>query len=335
LASIGGVVVLPVALAWVLAAVGHAATLSPPTVYRGMSDASGAIALGTNLFAVADNELSRIMVYRRDQGGQPLKVVDLARFLETDPRHPQVDVEAVALRGDRAYWISSHGRDARGRDAPGRERFFATTIRGTGEAVQLAPVGRPYKRLRADLLDAPSLARFHLATAALKAPKEPGGLNLEGLCAAPEGALWIGFRNPVFQGSALVVPLLNPDEVIEGRSARLGVPMLLDLDGLGIRDMVFADDAYVIIAGPSGGKGRFRLYTWSGPGKRPRQVKGLNFGDLHPEAVVIYPDKRLSEFQLLSDDGSEWIGDRTAKMLPPSQRQFRAVWVLPRPGAAP
>jgi hypothetical protein len=312
-----------------LLATARGATVSLPTTYQGMSDASGAIPVGTNFFAVADNELTRIMVFPRDRGGRPVKVFDLARFLETDPRRPQVDVEAVARRGDRAYWISSHGRDARGREAPGRERFFATTVRGTNENVELIPVGRPYKRLRSDLLAAPSLARFNLAAAARKPPKEPGGLNIEGLCAAPEGHLLIGFRNPVPGGRALLVPLLNPDEVVDGQSARLGEAIRLDLAGLGVRDMAFADGTYVIIAGPCGGKGRFRLYTWEGPGRKPRALKELRFGDMHPEAVILYPDKGLREFQLLSDDGTELIADRIDKTLPPVRRQFRGVWVVP------
>jgi hypothetical protein len=328
-------------LAVVLArAAGLAATLSPITVYHGMSDASGALALGTRLFAVADNELSRIMVFRRDEGGPPLKVFDLARFLETDPRHPQVDVEAATRLGDRAYWLSSHGRDARGRDAPNRERFFATAIRGEGEAVQLVPVGRPYKRLRSDLIEAPALARYHLAEAALKPPKEPGGFNIEGLCATPEGSLLIGFRNPVPQGLALLVPLMNPDKVVEGQPARLGKPILLGLDGLGIRDLASAEGTYLILAGPTGTKGHFRLYAWAGPGKRPRRLKGPSFGDLHPEAAIFYPDKGWREFQLLSDDGTELIGEQADKTLPVAEREFRAVWVRsgngepPRPGSA-
>jgi hypothetical protein len=34
----------------------------------------------------------------------------------------------------------------------------------------------------------------------------PGGLNIEGLAATPDGQLLIGFRNPLSEGKALLLP---------------------------------------------------------------------------------------------------------------------------------
>ena len=45
--------------------------------------------------------------------------------------------------------------------------------------------------------------------------------------------MFIGFRNPVPQGKALVVPLLNPREVVHGQRAQPGESVLLDLAGRG------------------------------------------------------------------------------------------------------
>ena len=67
------------------------------------------------------------------------------------------------------------------------------------------------------------------------AAEAEGGFNIEGLASTPEGALLIGLRNPLRHGRALLVPLLNPDEVIEGGRARFGAPVELDLQQRGIR----------------------------------------------------------------------------------------------------
>ncbi len=87
------------------------------------------------------------------------------------------------------------------------------------------------------LVNAPGLRSFHLESAAQLTPKSRGALNIEGLCATPDQPLVIGFRNPIPQGKALLVPLLNPDEVIGGRPAQLGEPKQLDRNGLGIEPM--------------------------------------------------------------------------------------------------
>jgi hypothetical protein len=302
-----------------------------PLVYRGICDASGAVPIGTNCFAVADDEVNQIRIYRRDTGGWPVRVLDLTSFLETDPRSPESDLEAGARIGDRAYWISSHGRNQRGHVRVSRHRFFATDIKAdaTGE-VELVPVGRPYTELLRDLAAEPKLKRFKLKAAAGGMPKARGALNIEGLCGTPDGHLLIGFRNPIPGGLALLVPLLNPDELLAGQHARFGDPIRLDLGGLGIRDLAFWQGEYLISAGPYDGQGQFRLYRWAGGTARPRHLRGIHFGDLHPEAIIIYPDLGFHKVQLLSDDGTRSIDGCLCKQLSESQKRFRAVWVVPK-----
>jgi hypothetical protein len=55
----------------------------------------------------------------------------------------------------------------------------------TSEDGSLVLVGRPYRRLVDDLIANPALARFELAAAAGACPKQPGGLNIEGMTAPP------------------------------------------------------------------------------------------------------------------------------------------------------
>ncbi len=325
------------ALLWVLLAVplaGSAAEdlrITRPLHYSGMCDASGAVAVGSNLFVVASDEDNTLRLYCTDQPGKPIKVFDFNGFLQVRGKSLEADLEAAARVGNRAFWIGSHGRNKDGKQRLNRHRLFATDISVKDGDVSLIPVGQPYKRLVEDLLADSRFARFQLAEAALHAPKEPGALNIEGLSATPEGHLLIGFRNPIPAGKALLIPLLNPNEVIEGKPARFGAAVQLDLGGLGIRDIVWHGGTYVIIGGSWNGGKHFHLYRWAGPGAEPELLRVEHLNDYHPEALVVYPQRGLLEFQILSDDGTLLIDECPCKDLPdPNLRTFRSFWVAPK-----
>jgi hypothetical protein len=303
---------------------GTAATLSNPITYYGMCDASAAVSVGTNFFLVANDEDNVLRVYRREPGGLPAFTFDMTAFLRIGRKSPETDIEASATLGDRIYWITSHGQNAKGKNAPNRERFFATTCTVQGDIVKLTPVGRPYASLLVDLARAPQLAQFRLATAAKRAPKSPGALNIEGLTATPEGHLLIGFRNPIPGGKALLVPLLNPGELIEGRFAKLGDPLLLDLGGLGIRSMGYDGGKFLIIAGPFGNEGESRAYEWDGKSTTPRLLPDLRFPGSNPEGLAFSRPEGKPEFFVLSDDGTLKIdGVDCKKVKDPNRRHFR------------
>jgi hypothetical protein len=291
-----------------------------------MCDASAAVGIGGRIL-VADDEDNLIRVYGRD-GGDPEDVLDPGEFLELERRSPEVDIEASARVGDVIYWISSHGRNSKGKPRPNRLRLFATTVeRGADGRHRLAPRGRPYVALLEALVADPGLARFDLASAAARAPKEPGALNIEGLAAAGDGTLLVGFRNPIPDGRALIVPLLNPADVVAGVAPRFGAPALLDLGGLGIRSLDRGRDDYVIGAGPFGDERKARLFRWSGDaGTAPAPFGPLDLGNIVPEAVVV--DDEAGVVQLLSDDGPLAIDGRECKRLrDPGRKRFRGVRV--------
>ena len=105
----------------------------------------------------------------------------------------------------------------------------------------VSPVGLPYTRLLDDLVQAPDLAKYDLEGASKKAPEDKDGLNIEALAATPQGTLMIGFRNPIPDGKALIVPLDNPQQVVAGERAKLGPPIELSLKGLGIRSIEYRE----------------------------------------------------------------------------------------------
>jgi hypothetical protein len=308
----------------------QAATLSPVTTYHGMCDASAAVSLNADLFAVANDEDNILRVYHRQPGSLPAFSFDMTLFLQIGKRKPETDMEACANIGDRVYWITSHGRNAKGKDSPNRERFFATTFVLTNGQVKLIPVGKPYPRLLDDLIREPKLAPYNLALASRLAPKEPGALNIEGLTSTPEGTLLIGFRNPIPHGKAMLVPLLNPAAVIEGLAARFGDPIFLDLGGHGIRSLGMGGGKYLIIAGSFDNDGESRAYEWDGGQAAPRHLTGIRFPGLNPEGLAFTTASGHIEYYVLSDDGTLQVnGVDCKKLKDPSQRRFRGYMLEP------
>lgn len=299
-----------------------------PMEYSGMRDASAAVAVSSNLFIVADDEYNTLRLYSADHAGPPLKEFDFDAFLEVNSKSPEADLEGAALLGQRAFWIGSHGRNRNGKERSNRCRLFATDIAITNGEVTLTPVGKPCKRLLTDLIHDERFTKFHFAEASTHAPKEPDALNIEGLSATPDDHLLIGFRNPVPDGKALLIPLLNPNEVIEDKAPRFGEAIQLDLGGLGIRDMACFNGAYFIIAGPWHEGGKFRFYRWAGGQTAPQLLTVKHLGDYSPEAIIIYPQEGFREIQILSDDGNRRLNGVPGKELGESRpRTFRSFWL--------
>lgn len=309
---------------------------SQPFVHYGICDASAALALDSERFVVADDELSVLNIFRFD-GSSAAQSVDLNDFLGTGKKE-EADLEGCALIGDTIYWIGSHGADGNGAPAPQRRVLFATSLvegERPGERT-LRQFGQPYRRLLEDFAASPAGAGYDLLSAARIDPKKKGGLSIEGLADTPEGALLIGLRNPVSAQGALVLTLENPEDVVRGGPARFGSCLTLDLGGLGIRSIERLGEAYFIVAGPYGkdkekDKGpdknsRFAVFHWSGvPGERPRRVELSPLAGLTPEALFFDPAGTL---HILSDDGKSPDG-RKCKDRPVAERQFRRIAVPP------
>ena len=292
--------------------------------FLGTCDASGAVPLGERLFALADDENNVLRVYDARRGGRPVYEVDVSAAIGLRGDNvPEADIEAATKFGEYALWITSHGLSSRGKLQPSRFRFFATTapVEGTG----LAPIGRAYEGLLADMQAAPQLKSFHLEQAAALAPKAEGGLNIEGMTVTRDGrSVWIGFRNPRPEGKALLVPLHNPLEVVEGARAEFGLPVLLDLGGLTVRVVSLWHGRYVIGAGSAGNeRDPARLYSWDGATEAtliPLDLHGLNL-----EAMVGFEQEK--ELLLLSDDGTAMVdGVACKEQTDPAKKYFRGMW---------
>jgi hypothetical protein len=335
-------------------------------VFRGACDASAAVTVREDMFVVADDENNILRIYETSRAEQSVGCFDMTSFLDIEPEHPEADIEAAAKIGRRIFWITSHGRNKDGKLRPNRYRFFATDVLVEYQSVKLIPTGKLYKTLVHELvktnvarpLDLDKATQFGKKLSKKEreklAPKEEG-LNIEGLCASPDGRiLYIGFRNPrpkdrqSGRAKAIVIPLLNPGRIIDtGESPVFGEPMLWDLNGLGIRSMEYSrfhKACFVIAGGPDEDVG-FALYRWSGwPDSLPVLERELSLGKskFTPEALI--PFEKSDRMLILSDDGSlvvkvagEWEcldgeyrkdGTTLNKYLAnPSRKTFRGTWL--------
>ena len=318
---------------WCLGAVGSfgAVQLGEETSYARMCSASAGVALSGDIFVVADDESNRLRTYSRTKPGVPIHEVDLRGFLQVGKGNPETDVEGAAQIGDVVYWITSHGRNRDAEVRPSRQRFFATKVNGE----RLEPMGRAYGNLLTDLIADERFRGFGLEEASQKAPNKKGGLNIEGLCARPDGTLLIAFRNPVPKKKALMIPLLNPAELVQGRNvglaaalappvrAKFGPAIQLELDDNGVRDLVQRGGEYFIIAGARDGGHDTQVYRWDGA-NAPEKLHEWQAKTFNPEAILNVPGKP-DEFLILSDDGGVKTAGKECKEMPEASRVFRSV----------
>ncbi len=294
--------------------------------FSGISDASAGVVIGTEetgyKFLIADDEVQELRLFSPN-GGSPEKIFPIQNQITLPGKQKEFDLEGAARIGDTAYWITSHGRSSKGKVQLSRYIFFATEIDDANLSVKVK--GKPFLGMLDALLASPELAPYDLKSASLLPPKQKGGLNIEGLCASPEGWLWIGFRNPVPKGKALLVPLKNPEKVILGGKPDLGSPVTLDLGGLGVRDMCYTGTQYYIIGGPQD-SGTCKLYSWDGKREsHPKEVIKSFKKDFVAEIVLNLNSKGKEELFVLCDDGGKEISGVKNKKRPLKERTFRGI----------
>lgn len=290
-------------------------------VFEGLANASAAIPIDGQRFIAGcdeDNVLKLYDVRHR----LPVSRFETSPWLALQTRNGEADFEGAARIGDVAFWIGSHGRNSSGDRRPDRQRLVAFRVVSRDGGASLEPLGQPVRNLIEDLLSEPRLAPLDLRAAVTRVPDQ-GGLNIEGLAEGEDRALVLGLRGPLHQGKAVLIPLLNPFERIQGRPARFGEPILLDLAGRGIRDLARVDTDLYLLAGSPDGGGKAQLYRWTGGDRAATRVDTPKLKGLNPEALVLLgsgPDRRLL---VLSDDGNR-VGNREPD---PAHRTFRAVEV--------
>jgi uncharacterized protein len=342
----------------------YAASLAGDAVQRhftGAADASAALASGDHML-VADDEGQRLRLFPRDASGLAVNGFDFTSALalpDIDGGVPrEVDIEGAARSADLVYWTGSHSnKKDNGASRPNRQRIFSTRLSGSGDATSLAYEAR-YDYLRSDLVAWDNGNGHGLGAAALGlaastatgvAPERDDGFNIEGLAIAPDAdGLFIAFRAPLLplaqRSRALLIHATNLRSVIAaapaGGSAAPGsvtfaAPILLDLGGRGIRDIVrTADGQYLLAAGPAAEANGtppsdFRLYVWSGNAADAPELLAAGLSTITSAGsleTLVNADSAVAgplQLEMLSDSGDTvWYRDGViAKDLP--EARFR------------
>lgn len=116
----------------------------------------------------------------------------------------------------------------------------------------------------------------------------------------------------------------NPGELIEGKAARCGDPVLLNLGGPGVRDLMLVGGRDLIIGGSLAGGGKCHLYSWAGGTNAAQKIPEAKCKGANPEALLADP----GEFQILSDDGPRQSAGADGKLIPdPARKWFRSLWL--------
>lgn len=302
-------IVLSTALVAALAA-------DPLLRFRGACDGSAAVAIDKNLFLSATDEDNLLRVYDINKPGGPLNTFNLEEQFSISPKG-EMDIEGATLVGDTVFFVSSHKRGRKEKSAPGYLMAMKVTSLPK-QTPKLSTVGRPYLQLSESLLaNIPELAN------------KP--MNIEGLTVWKNAQLLLGFRRPSVENDALLVPLLNPLQVVEAsENPRFGPSIKLDLSGLVIRAIEYWPERsiYVIVAGSEKAHGQFQIYTWTGEptdGAKPGPVL-----DLDGESIIVFrgENKRVL---VVSDDSGDRGDEISSKCrnLPAGDlaRTFRARWI--------
>ncbi len=289
-------------------------------------DLSAAALHGDTLFLGGDEGVSLERLRREGSRWTGHERLALSDFLALRSAE-EADVEGLCVDDDWLWVLGSHARTRPKLAKGGRDRI------DLGRFAALQPIGPRCLLARIPLVpaleasDGVVLAREHggrragmlrqtgrgnrlarlLAAEPLLRPftriaAKEGGVDLEGLAVAGRRVA-VGMRGPVIQTAAVLIEFA----VDAKRSGRLKIagPLrmrLLDLDGLGIRDLKLLGSDLLILAGPTTGlDGPCAIHRWRNwlgdPPQdetvirlhRPERVLDLPFGrgDDHPEGLFL------------------------------------------------
>ncbi|MEJ3658832.1 DUF3616 domain-containing protein [Actinomycetes bacterium KLBMP 9759] len=262
------------------------------------------------------------------------------------PPDAEADLEGIARSGDWLWATGSHSlvrkqikphhsdakayrRLAKVRREPNRFVIARLAVhqgedgpelmRRTPDGRQSAIIGAPGTTNLADLLAADE----HLGPF-LSIPSKDNGLDVEGLAVHGQ-TLYVGLRGPVLRGWAVVLEVLpQPDPTDDTRLLLGAFPEgvrfrkhLLDLGGLGVRDLCPDGDDLLVLAGPSMAlSGPVRVYRWHGAATTDtsRVVRGAEIsverelphgaGVDHAEGIALLADDAPARLLVVYDSPS-------------------------------
>jgi uncharacterized protein DUF3616 len=297
-----------------------------------------AVRLDGGVLWIAGDETATVERLVADDPGKPSEFGDertfrLADFVDLpgDDQDEEADVEGLARSGHFLWAVGSHSlrrRQIKDRhdDAKALKRLARVEGQDNRQVLVRLPIAdvdgvpTPVRSLQADGVrhqaaalgardDLRKLLREdeHLAPF-LAIPGKDNGLDIEGIAVAGD-RVYLGLRGPVLRGWAFVLelrPYVDPEhpDRLRLRLFTDGSPYrkhVLDLEGLGVRDLCPSGDDLLILAGPTMDlDGPVRIYRWHAAARveMPTIVRGdrisreveLTFGegDDHAEGISLF-----------------------------------------------
>lgn len=113
----------------------HSLLSAPKMVdFRGNCDASGAVFVGADLMVVDDEDAPKTLLrlfYLA--GGTPKRSIELpVASLQFDPKHPELDFEAITRFGPVDWTIASHSRSKSTQPRRSRQNLIAFRLTAEG-----------------------------------------------------------------------------------------------------------------------------------------------------------------------------------------------------------
>lgn len=310
-----------------------------------IADLSAAVRVGSTLFLGSDEGTSLDRLKQDGSGWTAWGRFRLVDCLGVDA-DKEADIEGLAEDGGWLWVLGSHARtrpklegrpdgrmnldrfaklkDTRARcllarlplapDPDGGD-LLKPVPRSGDRSAQMLRQTKQGNALASALSDDPLIGPFS------QIPAKEGGIDIEGIAVAfPRVAL--GMRGPVIQGFAVLLELEMKEEgagelVIDGPIHK----RMLDLEGLGIRDLKRIGDDLLILAGPTtaldGPCAVYRWRNWIGEPAmhrqtvclhRPERIIELGFGrgDDHPEALAVVEIDGKRQLLVICDSPADW-----------------------------
>lgn len=206
------------------------------------------------------------------------------------------DMEAISAGEDGAVYILASQSRTKGGKLPEARKLL---VRAKRKGADLELDG---KAVLLDMLEKASREHPGQAWAAfLRDGLAAGSIDIEGM-AVHRGDLYLGFKNPLSEGRAVILKLRNPGEMFAGKDLRgqdVEIWKTLDLAGgdagrpaaCGIADLLFLDgDAYMISTGDvrAGGEESHvgELWVLRQGADKPERLR--SFGGRKPEGIAYH-----------------------------------------------
>jgi hypothetical protein len=228
---------------------------------------SGIAVEGSFAWTVSDEGRTFERLAAADGGFTLVEQYDLDDFFPGLPAGHEADLESIDVFEGRLWLCGSHCRVRQEPEEPGtlkpgfkrrpsRHLLGSIEIGGSGKPKRGTAQALPYTgdgSLRRRLRDNAYISGF------LNLPSKENGLDIEGITLLPKRLL-LGLRGPVVDSHAVVVSLPRKAALLPGDKPHLH---MLDLGGLGVRDLARRGDHVLVLAGPvTAADGPFRIHRW-------------------------------------------------------------------------